>query len=297
MRKEINRQPQTTAVSRKNGGGTMAGFSRLMLWMVLFIGGAGFLTLRGGLTDNAQLGTAGGLLALLAFLMFTGGEPAPPPQKRKKKSVKITDEDENEPEEEPPVPVTRKRGVDVISPVVETVENEDIVEVEVFNDDIVEAKEYVVEVDAQSMLETEIDSVVLNRRESQKEIREGIEKRRRKQLATIRGDTLRSRHESDSRENLQKVLRESSGIEVIDEPETPSPGHPYGRVLIRIDENKILRLRVPLDVGLRAAESEPEPLPDLGGLPPPPLPGDIGELPPPPLPGKISNLPPPPDSD
>ena len=72
--------------------------------------------------------------------------------------------------------------------------------------DIVEAKEYVVEVDAQSMLETEIDSVVLSRRESQKEIREGIEKRRRKQLAKIRGDTLRSRYDADSREELQKIL-------------------------------------------------------------------------------------------
>ena len=67
--------------------------------------------------------------------------------------------------------------------------------------------------------------------------------------------------------------------------------------MIRIDENKILRLRVPLDVGLRAAESEAEPLPDLGGLPPPPLPKAIGDLPPPPLPGEIGGLPPPPNSD
>ena len=150
------------------------------------------------------------------------------------------------------------------------------------DDDIVEAKEYVVEVDAESMLETEIDSVVLSRRESQKEIRDGIEKRRRKQLAKIRGDTLRSRYEAGSREELQKIIQHSNEIQVVDEPENPTPGHPYGRVLIRIDENKILRLRVPLDVGLRAAEIEPEPLPDLGGLPPPPLPGEISGLPPPP---------------
>ena len=106
------------------------------------------------------------------------------------------------------------------------------------DDDIVEAKEYVVEVDAQSMLETEIDSVVLSRRESQKEIRDGIEKRRRKQLAKIRGDTLRSRYEAGSREELQKILQHSNEIQVLDEPENPTPGHPYGRVLIRIDENK-----------------------------------------------------------
>ena len=76
------------------------------------------------------------------------------------------------------------------------------------------------------MLETEIDSVVLSRRESQKEIREGIEKRRRKQLAKIRGDTLRSRYEADSREDLQKVLQESKDIQILDEPENPVPGHP-----------------------------------------------------------------------
>ncbi|MFL2976055.1 MAG: hypothetical protein ACJZ49_00715 [Candidatus Thalassarchaeaceae archaeon] len=272
----------------------MAGFSRLMLWMVLFIGGAGFLTLRGSLSGNGELGAAGGLLILLAYLMFTGGQPAPPVRK-KKNTTSISIEEEIE--EEIIIPVSRKRGVDVVTPVVEAVDNEDIIEVEALDDDIVEAKEYVVEVDAQSMLETEIDSVVLSRRESQKEIREGIEKRRRKQLAKIRGDTLRSRYDADSREELQKILQQSNEIQVLDEPENPAPGHPYGKVLIRIDENKILRLRVPLDVGLRAAESESEPLPDLGGLPPPPLPKAIGDLPPPPLPGEIGGLPPPPNSD
>ncbi len=277
-----------------NGGERVAGFSRLMLWMVLFIGGAGFLTLRGSLSGNGELGAAGGILILLAYLMFTGGQPAPPVRK-KKNTTSISIEEEIE--EEIIIPVSRKRGVDVVTPVVEAVDNEDIIEVEALDDDIVEAKEYVVEVDAQSMLETEIDSVVLSRRESQKEIREGIEKRRRKQLAKIRGDTLRSRYDADSREELQKILQQSNEIQVLDEPENPAPGHPYGKVLIRIDENKILRLRVPLDVGLRAAESESEPLPDLGGLPPPPLPKAIGDLPPPPLPGEIGGLPPPPNSD
>ncbi|MEC9173942.1 MAG: hypothetical protein VX804_02605 [Candidatus Thermoplasmatota archaeon] len=264
------------------GGDIVAGFSRLMLWMVLFIGGAGFLTLRGSLSENGELGAAGGLLILLAYLMFTGGQPAPPAIKRKKKPSIIVEKEIEEEQEEITIPVSRKRGVDVITPVVETVDNEDIIEVEAMDDDIIEAKEYVVEVDAQSMLETEIDSVVLSRRESQKEIREGIERRRRKQLAKIRGDTLRSRYEADSGEELQKILQQSNEIQVLEEPENPAPGHPYGRVLIRIDEHKILRLRVPLDVGLRAAESESEPLPDLAGLPPPPLPGVIGDLPPPP---------------
>ena len=279
------------------GGDIVAGFSRLMLWMMLFIGGAGFLTLRGSLSENGELGAAGGLLILLAYLMFTGGQPAPPPRNRKKMPSITSEKKIEDAQEEITIPVSRKRGVDVVTPAVEAVDNEDIIEVEALDDDIIEAKEYVVEVDAQSMLETEIDSVVLSRRESQKEIREGIEKRRRKQLAKIRGDTLRSRYEADSREELQKILQQSNQIQVIDEPENPAPGHPYGRVLIRIDENKILRLRVPLDVGLRAAESESEPLPDLGGLPPPPLPGVIGDLPPPPLSGEVGELPPPPNSE
>ena len=265
----------------------MAGFSRLMLWMILIIGGAGFLTLRGALEENAQFGVAGGLLILLAILMFTGGDPAPPPTRNRKKSSKISVESDDDVEEpEIQTPVSRTRGVDVISPEVETVENDEIIEVEAIMEDVVEAKEYVVEVDAQSMLETEIDSVVVNRRESQKEIRDGIEKRRRKQLARIRGDTLRSRHENDSRENLQQLLKSSNEIQVLDEPENPPPGHPYGRVLIRIDENRVLRLRVPFDVGVRAAEIEPDPLPHLDGLPPPPLPGEIGDLPPPPGPNQ-----------
>ena len=51
--------------------------------MVLFIGGAGFLTLRGSLSENGELGAAGGRLILLAYLMFTGGEPAPAGRRRK----------------------------------------------------------------------------------------------------------------------------------------------------------------------------------------------------------------------
>ena len=136
----------------------MAGFSRLMLWMILFIGGAGFLTLRGALEENAQFGVAGALLVLLAFLMFTGGNSAPPPVRKQKRKVDVSVETDENKEDEEPVPVSRTRGVDVISPEVETVENEDIVEVEVMLDDVVEAKEYVVEVDAQSMLETEIET-------------------------------------------------------------------------------------------------------------------------------------------
>ena len=87
--------------------------------MVLFIGGAGFLTLRGSLSENGELGAAGGLLILLAYLMFTGGEPAPAVRK-KKKTTSIIPEQEIE-EEEITIPVSRKRGVDVVTPVVEPV--------------------------------------------------------------------------------------------------------------------------------------------------------------------------------
>ncbi len=72
-------------------------------------------------------------------------------------------------------------------------------------------------------------------------------------------------------------------------------GSPIGAVFVRIDSERILKVRMPLDQGfIEGKEPLPElpPLPDLGDLPLPPLP-DLGDLPLPPLPD-LADLPPPP---
>jgi hypothetical protein len=80
------------------------------------------------------------------------------------------------------------------------------------------------------------------------------------------------------------------------EPEHPEPGHVYGATFIRIDEGRILKLRLPLDAGFESVEqAKPEPAmpviigPDGKELPPlvdpngmpltlPPLPSASGAL-------------------
>ena len=270
----------------------MASFFRLMLWASLLIGGLGLLAID--LTLDAEMTLAGILLILLAYLMFSGGEPVPQSRKSTPKSqVEDNDGEEDLPEPvEPEKPIKRTRGVDIVTEQDENSEEEDIVEVQAIIEDVVEAQEYVVEIDAQSMLETEIDTVVETRRTTQDEIRSLVEKRRRRQLAKIRGDTLRSRHVRTGNEELRKLIKQDgSRLQIIDEPESPKPGHPYGRILIKIDEARAINLRIPLDEGLRAAEEEPAL--DFAGLPPPPLPGESGlPLPPPP---SDMDLPPPPE--
>ena len=269
----------------------MASFFRLMLWMTLLIGLLGLLSID--LTFNAEMTYAGILLILLAYLMFSGGEPVPKSRKSTPESRINLEEDEDLPDPiEPEKPIKRTRGVDVVTEQDEVSEEEDIVEVQAIVEDVVEAQEYVVEIDAQSMLETEIDTVVETRRTTQEEIRNMVEKRRRRQLAKIRGDTLRSRHVRTGNEELRELIKQQgSTLQIIDEPESPKPGHPYGRLLIQVDDNRVIKLRIPLDEGLRAAEDEPAL--DLAGLPPPPMPGE-GGLPLPPPPGDM-DLPPPPE--
>ena len=274
-------------------GGTMASFFRLVLWASLLIGVLGLLSVD--LTLNAEMTYAGILLILLAYLMFSGGEPAPQPRKSMSKA-RIEDDggddDEHPDSIESEVPIKRTRGVDVVTEQEESSDEEALVEVQAIVEDVVEAQEYVVEIDAQSMLETEIDTVVETRRTTQDEIRSEVEKRRRRQLAKIRGDTLRSRHIRTGNEELRELIKQSGSVlQIIDEPESPKPGHPYGRILIQIDEKRVIKLRIPLDEGLRAAEEEPAL--DFGGLPPPPLPGE-GGLPLPPPPSDM-DLPPPPE--
>ena len=269
----------------------MASFFRLMLWASLLIGGLGLLAID--LTLDAEMTLAGILLILLAYLMFSGGEPIP---QSRKITAKVQDKDDDGDELpdpiEPEKPIKRTRGVDVVTEQGKDSEEEDIVEVQAIIEDVVEAQEYVVEIDAQSMLETEIDTVVETRRTTQDEIRGIVEKRRRRQLAKIRGDTLRSRHVRTGNEEIRELIQQDgNALQIIDEPESPKPGHPYGRILIRIDEERVINLRIPLDEGLRAAEDEP--VLDLAGLPPPPLPGENGlPLPPPP---SDMDLPPPPE--
>ena len=175
------------------------------------------------------------------------------------------------------------------------------------------AQRLIVDSDAQSQMETEIEAFVVERREKRAEIRSRIERRRRMALAERRAAKVRMWTELEDGEDLGAILkRPDHGLIVIDEPESPDDSTPLGVSFVRIDEARILKLRLPLDVQQKSAEPETPALPDmppppgLPPLPPPdgalPIPPDGVPLPPPvgmppSPPPRMPGMPPPPPLD
>ena len=152
------------------------------------------------------------------------------------------------------------------------------------------ADEYVVEVSPESVEEADIQATVAERASRHSEIRQRIEARRRSQMADIRASSARMWEEHTVREDLVELLqKEGHGIAVLDEPAQPEAGHIYGATFIRIDDQRVLKYRSPLDSGFEAVittekvlENESIELPPLigpdGNPLPLPLPGPSGAL-------------------
>ena len=152
------------------------------------------------------------------------------------------------------------------------------------------ADEYVVEVSPESVEEADIQATVAERASRHSEIRQRIEARRRSQMADIRASSARMWEEHAVREDLVELLqKEGHGLAVFDEPAQPEAGHIYGATFIRIDDQRILKYRSPLDSGFEAVittekvlENDPLELPPLigpdGNPLPLPLPGPSGAL-------------------
>ena len=173
----------------------------------------------------------------------------------------------------------------------ESSEEENYVEVEVTVENVHTADEYVVEVSPESVEDADIEMTVSNRRVKHQEIRQRIEKRRRNQLAEIRASTVRMWEQYNEGEDIVALLQNPEhGLNIIDEPQKPEAGHVYGATFIRLDDVTILKLRTPLDSGFEEVEKKPLPegLPNLGGMPLPPLPD--GDMPLPPLPNASDAL-------
>ena len=115
------------------------------------------------------------------------------------------------------------------------------------------ADEYVVEVSPESVEEADIQATVAERASRHSEIRQRIEARRRSQMADIRASSARMWEEHAVREDLVELLqKEGHGIAVLDEPAQPEAGHIYGATFIRIDDQRVLKYRSPLDSGFEA---------------------------------------------
>ncbi|MEC9090570.1 MAG: hypothetical protein VYC11_04285 [Candidatus Thermoplasmatota archaeon] len=281
----------------------MITFKRLLLWFVLFIGVISFLVLAGRLTAQQQMIFGAAILLLIIFLMGTGGGRK---VKRIRHRSELVEEELEQEETELPAPVkseedTSSRRDSKLSrsrsgapePEPETVLVEDEVTVSladeevavsVIDENVIVAEEFVAEIDAESMEEADIESFIDSRRDHHSQIRRRIEARRREQLAEIRSETAKIYQSATESENILQLLADDDhGLTVLETSEEIPPGSPVGAVFSRIDDTRILKIRIPLDHGFISNKEQtielPE-LPDLGDLPPPPLP-DIGDIPPP----------------
>ena len=301
------------------------GFARTAVG-VLFISVLGFyLSTVGQLTDEAKWGFVGAL-GVLAFLYINLGgraqsttraqrsRPAQTAPASDAESDEVEVEIETEEEDDLPEPVVansldgatlRERKLAKITAAqaaqaaAEAEDEEEggeaVIEVEL--EDVHVADEYVVDVSPESVEDADIAITVRDRRERHEAIRERIKRRRMGQMADIRASTARMWEEHASGEDLVALLQTPGhGHTVLVEPEHPAPGHVYGATFVRIDEGRILKLRLPLDLGFESVASAPaqSEMPVLIGPDgkelPPLLSPDGTPLPLPPLPAASSAL-------
>ena len=267
------------------------GFARTAVG-VLFISVLVFyLSTVGQLTDEAKWGFVGAM-AVLAFIWINlGGQAKPAPRARRPAPTPapVVETETVAPameamaeDEDLPAPVTassldgatlRERklakiaaaeaAAQVAASEAEEAGIEEVV-VEVELEEVHVADEFVVDVSPESVEDADIEVTVRDRRERHEAIRERIKRRRMGQMADIRASTARMWEDHASGEDLVALLQTPGhGHSVLVEPEHPAPGHVYGATFVRIDEGRILKLRLPLDVGFESVGPAAPALPDL----------------------------------
>jgi len=273
------------------------GFARTAVGLLFITVLAFYLSTVGQLTDQAKWGFVAAM-ALLAFLWINlGGSPQPVRSNRTPRPQAATPaaespvpevELEEDEEDDLPEPVVassldgatlreRKLAKIAAAEAAQAAEAQEhtydeangelVVEVEL--EEVHVADEFVVDVSPESVEDADIEITVRDRRERHEAIRERIKRRRMGQMADIRASTAQMWEDHASGEDLVALLQtQGHGHTVLVEPEQPAPGHVYGATFVRIDEGRILKLRLPLDVGFEsvgpAQAAQPE-LPTLLG--------------------------------
>ena len=288
----------------------MVSYTRLFLLVLLGLGTPLFLLFQGSMNLGQQIAAGTVLLAFLSLFVFSGRKPLP---STLKSPVVEMEEEEQEPESAPAPEVveaeeqeirrSRRRIADPVeespglplppiampspdapmpapnmpmpppmpSPQAPTVagDGEDV------------AQRLVVSRDAQSQMETEIEGYVEQQREKRAVIRGKIDRRRRMALAERKAAKVRMWTELEDGEDLGALLNQvDHGLTVIEEDESPDDSSPLGVSYVRIDESRILKIRVPLKIPEKAVSKPAEELPKLDDMPPPPT--GLPPMPPPP---------------
>ena len=301
----------------------MVSLTRLINWIALLVGSLLFLVLQGevDLTQRIAGGTV--LLALASLLIFTGrekmiipateppqtSEPSPEPEleQLEDESVELSDTEESEMRRSrgrpsssptiplPPMPVMMPPPtLPVMTPLtVNTQFSEDNIATDpspILSEGTNIAMKYVAKGDAVSDEEEEIEGFIAQRREKREKMLSDIERRRRMKLAERKASMARKWSEAEDGEDLATLLRDGEhNIQVFEEPENPDTGKPLGITYFRIDSDRVLMIRAPLEIPQKAiqptvddppSDIQPPPPPGMPPLPPPGMP----PLPPPGMP-------------
>ena len=299
----------------------MVSLTRLTLWIAVILGSLLFLILQGdaGLVTRVAGGVV--LLALVSLLMFSGRSPVPRPAKASSTKIVVESDVKKESKVEVDLPepvlevesasqrregkIKRSRGKSpepvmplpappvAMPPPVVTDDGDVSAPMPVITEDSNVAARYVAESNPQGDFEAEVEEFVGQRRAKRAEIRSRIERKRRMKMAERRAAKARMWSAVEDGEDLAELLKQPDhGMTVLDEPESPDSTKPQGVSYVRIDEERVLRLRIPLEVNPRqvtrsttgevvAMDDELPPMPPPPGMPPMPPPPGMPPMPPP----------------
>ena len=254
--------------------------------------------------EGLEFQIAGGiiLLSLTSLLLFSGPSPIKPILSQKEHLENNTNELVNDIELPPPVleneganyrreqKIKRSRGRDIVDEDSEsdTIEDEELpqlIEEKDNSNDIKIAMPYVASIDPQSEMESEIDIFISQKRLKREELKKKITIERRMELAKRKASKVSNWAEAEDGENISKLLKDPNhGLTILLESEEVDSTIPHGISYVRIDQQRILKVRIPLQIPNKNIEMVtpqlpelpvPPPLPELPGLPPLPTPPPV----------------------
>ncbi len=249
------------------------------------------------------------ILLLVSMVLFTGRDPVP---RTKKSPVVIEQESEfGDIELPPPIhseesttevrdsKIRRSRGRKNIPNPLEPIIQEpipapapgfslDIPQIPLSPDDDVEgmARVHIAKSDPELQVEAEVDQYLTQQRERRAVFRERLYRERRLEMSKRVSEEARKWAHTEDGEDLSTLTSiPGHGLAVFYEPEGPDPSIPQGISYVRIDDERVLKVRVSLDVPRAMDSSLEEEVGDFLGVDSmPPLPDSEMPMPPPPMP-------------
>ena len=261
--------------------------------------------------EGLEFQIAGGifLLSLTSLLLFSGTSPIKPLILQKENMGIKKPQIEDNIELPPPVlenegasdrrnqKIKRSRGRsnvgELSKPELLEVTKSSLVIEEISNtNDAKIAMPYVASIDAQSEMESEIDLFISQKRLKRQELKKRITIERRMKLAKRKASKASHWSAEEDGEDISGLLKDPNhGLTILSESEEVDSTIPHGISYVRIDQHRILKVRIPLNIPHNNQNIFP-PLPDPPGLPPLPDPPGLPPLPDPPGLPPLPNPPP-----